>query len=83
MWYLYVLAVVAGIAVGVGIMLALQKARAKRDAQTIVDAEEQAKQIINEGIKTAENKKREALLEAKEEIHRDRTEYEREEGAAK
>ena len=41
-------------------------------------AEEEAKRIINEGIKSAENKKREALLEAKEEIHKNRAEYERE-----
>ena len=41
-------------------------------------AEDEAKRIINEGIKAAENKKREALLEAKEEIHRTRTECDRE-----
>ena len=41
-------------------------------------AEEEAKRIINEGIKSAENKKREALLEAKEEIHKNRSELERE-----
>ena len=41
-------------------------------------ADEEAKRIINEGIKSAENKKREALLEAKEEIHKNRSELERE-----
>ena len=40
-----------------------------------------AKRIINESIKTAESKKREALVEAKEEIHKSRSEYEREEKA--
>ncbi len=45
----------------------------------IGSAEEEAKRIINESIKTAEAKKRESLLEVKEEIHRERTEYEREE----
>ena len=45
----------------------------------IGSAEEEAKRIINESIKNAENKKRESLLEVKEEIHRARTEYEREE----
>ncbi|MCD7853115.1 MAG: ribonuclease Y, partial [Oscillospiraceae bacterium] len=34
---------------------------------------------INESIKSAESKKREALLEAKEEIHKNRTEFEQEE----
>ena len=45
----------------------------------IQSAEEEAKRIINESIKTAESKKREALVEAKEEIHKSRSEYEREE----
>ncbi|MDR3277885.1 MAG: ribonuclease Y, partial [Oscillospiraceae bacterium] len=36
------------------------------------------KKIINESIKAAESKKREALLEAKEEIHKNRSEYESE-----
>lgn len=41
-------------------------------------AEEEAKRIINESIKSAENKKREMMVEAKEEIHRSRTEYDKE-----
>jgi len=45
----------------------------------IGSAEDEAKRIINEAIKSSENKKREALLEVKEEIHRARSEYEREE----
>ncbi|MCD7903718.1 MAG: ribonuclease Y [Oscillospiraceae bacterium] len=45
----------------------------------ISSAEEEAKRIINESIKSAESKKREALLEAKEEIHKNRTEFEQEE----
>ena len=52
--------------------------RKKVSEREISSAEEEATRIINEGIKTAENKKREALLEAKEEIHRNRTEYEKE-----
>jgi len=44
----------------------------------ISSAEEEAKRIINEAIKSAESKKREMLLEAKEEIHRSRSEAERE-----
>ncbi len=52
--------------------------RKKVSEREIQSAEEKAKRIINESIKAAESKKREALLEAKEEIHRSRSEYERE-----
>ena len=40
----------------------------------IASAEDEAKRIINEAIKSAENKKREMRLEAKEEIHKSRNE---------
>ena len=52
--------------------------RKKVSEREISSAEAEATRIINEGIKTAENKKREALLEAKEEIHKSRSEYEKE-----
>lgn len=52
--------------------------RKRVSEREIQSAEEEAKRIINESIKTAENKRREALLEAKEEIHKSRSEYERE-----
>jgi len=52
--------------------------RKKISEREISSAEDEAKRIINESIKSAENKKREALLEAKEEIHKSRTDYERE-----
>ena len=55
--------------------------RKKVSEREIASAEDEAKRIINEGIKAAENKKREALLEAKEEIHRTRTECDREAGS--
>ena len=45
----------------------------------ISSAEDEARRIINEAIKNSESKKREALLEAKEDILRSRTEYEKEE----
>ena len=41
-------------------------------------AETEAKRIIEDAKKTAESKKREALVEAKEEIHKNRVDYERE-----
>ena len=47
----------------------------------ISSAEEEGKRIINDAIKSAESKKREALVEAKEEILKSRSEYEKEEKA--
>jgi len=44
----------------------------------IASAEEKAKRIINEAIKATESKKREALIEAKEEIHKNRVEFDKE-----
>ena len=40
-------------------------------------AEEEAKRLISDAIKTAESRKREALVEAKDEIHKMRTDAER------
>ena len=42
--------------------------RKKVSEREISSAEEEARRIINESIKSAESKKREAMLEAKEEI---------------
>ena len=71
--------IVIGLIVGAGIGLLIgYRAKVKNSEGKIYDAEEEAKRIINESIKSAESKKREALLEAKEEIHKNRTEYERE-----
>jgi ribonuclease Y len=44
----------------------------------IGSAEQEATRIVNEAIHDAENKKREALVEAKEEIHKERSVYEQE-----
>ncbi len=52
--------------------------RKKIAEKTISSAENEAKRIVNDSIKTAENKKREMLIEAKEEIHKSRTEFDRE-----
>ncbi len=55
--------------------------RKKVAEREISSAEDEAKRIINDAIKSAESKKREALVEAKEEIHKNRSEFEREEKA--
>ena len=52
--------------------------RKKVAEKEIGSAEEEARRIINEAIKGGESKKREMLLEAKEEIHKSRTEAEKE-----
>ena len=65
-------------AVGAAVFFVTREKNAER---SIANAEEEAKQIINDAIKSAEGKKREALVEAKEEIHKRRSEYEREEKA--
>ncbi len=52
--------------------------RKKIAEKTISSAENEAKRIVNDSIKTAESKKREMLIEAKEEIHKSRTEFDRE-----
>ena len=52
--------------------------RKKVSEREIGSAEEKAKQIINDAYKSAESKRRETMLEAKEEIHKSRSEYERE-----
>ena len=44
----------------------------------IVSAEQEATRIINEAIRSGESRKKEMLLEAKDEIHRSRTEHEKE-----
>ncbi len=69
---------IAMIVVGVICFLIGVTYRKKVAEKEIGSAEEEARRIINESIKGGENKKREMLLEAKEEIHKSRTEYEKE-----
>lgn len=51
--------------------------RKKKAEAEIGSAEQEKERIISEGLKIGEAKKREALLEAKEEIHRSRVELDR------
>ena len=72
---LIVVAAVAALAIG----FVLGQIHRKRFAEkTIGNAKEEAKRIVSTALTTAETKKREAILEAKDEIHRERTEYEKE-----
>lgn len=70
-----VIAAVVGILVGAFAGFLYRKKIAEKE---IGSAEEEAKRIINDSIKAAESKKREAVLEAKEEIHKNRADLERE-----
>ena len=65
---------VVGLIIGVLIGFLYRKKVAEKE---IGSAEQEATRIINEAIKSGETKKREAILEAKDEIHRSRTEAER------
>ena len=77
-WIILAAAVVVAVAAFIIGRVAGAKAQKKKDSTTLGTAEEIAKNIVNEALKTAETKKKESLLEAKEEIHRNRTEAEKE-----
>ena len=70
-----VLAAVVGLGIGIGIGIALRKRVAERE---IGSAEQEATRLINEAIRSGESRKKEMLLEAKDEIHKSRTEHEKE-----
>ena len=72
---LIALGVVAGVAAGFGIGVVYRKKVAERE---IGSAEAEATRLINEAIRSGESRKKEMLLEAKDEIHRSRTEHEKE-----
>ena len=72
---LIVVAAVVGIGAGFGFGVTYRKKVAERE---IGSAEAEATRIINEAIRGAESKKKEMLLEVKDEIHKSRTEHEKE-----
>ena len=66
-----VIALIVGCVIGFPLGIRYRKNVSEKE---ISSAEEEGKRIINEAIKSAESKKREALLEAKEEILKNRSE---------
>lgn len=78
-WYFWVLILVAVAVVTAvttsQIVIAYQK---KTSAATIGNAQDKAREIIDEALKTAETKKRESLLEVKEESIRTKNELDKE-----
>ena len=73
-----IIAVVCAVAAGVVCFFVGIAHRKKQAELAMGSAEQEAKRIISEAIKTAEAKKKEAVLEGKDEIHRLRNESEKE-----
>ena len=70
-----IVTLVVALPVGIFIGITYRKKVAERE---IGSAEEQAKKIVADGIKAAETKKKEALIEAKEEILQSKNDFDRE-----
>ena len=73
-----IIALLCAVISGVIAFLAGVNHRKKIAEFTIGSAEQEAKRIVSDAIKTAEAKKKEAVLEGKDEIHRQRAEAEKE-----
>ena len=77
-WIVYVIAA-ALVAVAFVLGFIFGEIRRKKKAEAVIgSAETEAKRILNDAYKTAEAKKKEAVLEAKDEIHNMRSEAEKE-----
>ena len=70
-----VLVGVVTLVIGILVGSAIRKRVAERE---IGSAEQEATRLINEAIRSGESRKKEMLLEAKDENHKSRTEYEKE-----
>ena len=71
--------IVLGAVIVAGVSFAIGAAYRKRVSEReIGSAEAEATRIINEAIRSGESRKKEMLLEAKDEIHKSRTEHEKE-----
>ena len=70
-----IVALVVGLAIAFPLGVAYRRKVAEAE---LGSAEEEARRIVNESIKTAESRKKEALVEAKDEIHKLRSDAEKE-----
>ncbi|MBP3673731.1 MAG: ribonuclease Y [Oscillospiraceae bacterium] len=77
-WYQIVLIVVGFVLTAVVFFAAGVVYRKKVGEREIGSAETEATRIINEAIRSGESRKKEMLIEAKDEIHKSRTEHEKE-----
>lgn len=74
-----VMAVLVAIAVGVALGFVLGEQHRKRTAEAkLGSAEEEAKRIVNDAIKSAEQKRKETIIEAKDEAFRLKSEADKE-----
>ena len=74
-----VISVVVALIIAIPVTIAVTSSQQKKkDAKTIGTAEDKAREIIDEALKTAEAKKREGLLEVKEESIRTKNELDKE-----
>ena len=69
---------VGGLVFGIACFFAGISHRKKKAEGILGSAEEESKRILNDALKNAEAKKKETILEAKDEIHRLRTESDKE-----
>ena len=77
-WYHYLIVVLAAavcLVIGCAVGFAYRKKVAERE---IGSAEAEATRLINEAIRNGESRKKEMLLEARDEIHKSRTDLEKE-----
>lgn len=77
-WIVLIIALVVGAVAGIGGFVLGQAHRRRVAESSIGSATKEATRIVNDAISQAETKKKEAILEAKDEIHRQRAELERE-----
>ena len=79
MGILDIILIVAGTLVGLGLGFGLGVVYRKKVAEReIGSAELEATRLINEAIRSGESRKKEMLLEARDEIHKSRTEHDKE-----
>ncbi len=77
--WIWALIAVATLVVGAIVgFIAGDKTRSRKDANEIGSAEAQAKNILDEALKNAESKKKEALIEAREEILKTKNDFDAE-----
>lgn len=76
---IWIVLIACGAVIGIGLgTLIGYEIKVSKDKKTVGEAKDVAQKIIDDGKKTADALKKEKLLEAKEENHRQRTELEKE-----
>ncbi len=76
---LSIILIIVALLVGLGVGFALGEQHRKKTAEaTIGSANQEATRILNQALAMAEQKRKESVLEAKDEIHRHRQEVEKE-----